>query len=147
MNNIIMVAAEKRYYYDERLFQNETRQNESTETKKQKKLVLSQAKKIRLIMSLFLIGSICVVMITTTAYASQVKYNIFSINKEVKTLEGDVDNLNLQIERQCNLSVVENRALNELGMVYPSTDQIVFLDNTSENTKNLASALKQEAFN
>lgn len=142
-----MVAAEKRYYYDERLFQNETRQNESTETKKQKKLVLSQAKKIRLIMSLFLIGSICVVMITTTAYASQVKYNIFSINKEVKTLEGDVDNLNLQIERQCNLSVVENRALNELGMVYPSTDQIVFLDNTSENTKNLASALKQEAFN
>lgn len=147
MNNIIMVAAEKRYYYDERLFQNETRQNESTETKKQKKLILSQAKKIRLIMSLFLIGSICVVMITTTAYASQVKYNIFSINKEVKTLEGDVDNLNLQIERQCNLSVVENRALNELGMVYPSTDQIVFLDNTSENTKNLASALKQEAFN
>lgn len=142
-----MVAAEKRYYYDERLFQNETRQKESTETKKQKKLVLSQAKKIRLIMSLFLIGSICVVMITTTAYASQVKYNIFSINKEVKTLEGDVDNLNLQIERQCNLSVVENRALNELGMVYPSTDQIVFLDNTSENTKNLASALKQEAFN
>lgn len=142
-----MVAAEKRYYYDERLFQNETRQNESTETKKQKKLILSQAKKIRLIMSLFLIGSICVVMITTTAYASQVKYNIFSINKEVKTLEGDVDNLNLQIERQCNLSVVENRALNELGMVYPSTDQIVFLDNTSENTKNLASALKQEAFN
>ena len=142
-----MVAAEKRYYYDERLFQNDPEKNDKVGAKKEKKLILSKAKKVRLIMSLFLVGSICVAMITTTAYASSVKYNIFSINKEIKMLEGDVDSLNLQIERQSNLNVLENRAITELGMIYPDTSQIVFLDNTSKESKDFASALKQQAFN
>lgn len=145
-----MIAAEKRYYfdYDQRLFQNEYQKNEQNQIgKKQKKLILPKAKKVKLIMSLLLIGGICVAAITMTAYASQIKYNIFNINKEIKMLEGDIDNLNLQIERQCSLSVVENKAIKELGMVYPSANQIVFLDNASKNSKDFASVLKQAAFN
>ncbi len=137
-----MLAAEKKYaiyedYYNE--------YPEKTYSQK-RKIKLSTGEKIKLILTVFGLGAMCIVMIMSSAYTSQIKYNINSINKEISMVEGEIENLIVAIEKESEIVSVEEKALS-LGMIYPSGEQMVFLENNIPKESDFAAVLRKEAYN
>lgn len=72
-------------------------------------------------------GLIAAMLIVSTAYVAAVRYDINSTVKANDTLRGEIENLDVKIKSASAISTIEAKALNELGMVYPTSDQYVYL--------------------
>lgn len=139
-----MLAAEKRYqlyedYYDD--------YKEDSQVESRRSKAISAGDKIKLLMLLVSLGAMCIVMIMASALTSQIKYNINSINNEINIVEGEIENIVVEIEQESKIIAIEEKAMNELGMIYPSGDQIVFLENITQGESDFAAVLKEEAYN
>lgn len=137
-----MLAAEKRYQVYEG-YSNEPEQKQ----KKKKNINLSFADKAKVIFFLMAIGAVCITMIISSAYITQIKYNINETSKQIYAIECDIENIQVNIEKESKTVAIEEKALNELGMVYPTGDQVVFLGSSVSNESEFASLLREEAFN
>ena len=92
-------------------------------------------------------GILCVGLILSTAYSASVKYHINTLIKENAVIQGEIENLNVKIESASNIQIVEAKATIELGMVYPTAEQLVFIDGSKETVKDFALVLKEQAYN
>ncbi|HHU33158.1 MAG TPA: hypothetical protein GXZ50_10955 [Clostridia bacterium] len=54
-------------------------------------------------------------------------YEITKLNREIEALQTDNERLKLEIEQLCSLNRVEDLAINKLGMVKPSAEDIELL--------------------
>ena len=108
--------------------------------------VINAKDKFKLLLLTAFIGVLCIGVILTTAYAASVKYHINSMIKENAVIQGEIENLNVKIESASNIQIVEEKAT-QLGMVYPSAEQLVFIDGTQAPVKDFAMTLKEQAYN
>jgi len=107
---------------------------------------LNAKDKFRLLLVTAFIGVLCIGVILTTAYAASVKYHVNSMIKENAVIQGEIENLNVKIESASNIQIVESKAT-QLGMVYPTAEQLVFIDGTQAPVKDFAMTLKEQAYN
>lgn len=107
---------------------------------------LSAKDKIRLLVFTVFMGLLCVCLIVTTAFAAQIKLNTNTILAETSIVRGEIENLNVAIKSANNISVIEEKAMKELGMIYPEIDQIAFIDTDAGEIPDFALTLKQLAF-
>jgi cell division protein FtsL len=91
------------------------------------------------------IGLLCICLIVTAAYSAQVKYNINGIIAECEEVRGEIQNLNAAIKGATNIKIIEEHAINQLGMVYPSMEQIKYISKGNK-TQDFALTLKQIAY-
>ena len=103
--------------------------------------------KARLLFLTMIAGFLCVLLVISTAYAAGVKYEINKIIKENNELQGEIENLNVKIKSAVSISTVEQRAQNELGMVYPSADQYVYIGDESVPQGEMAMLIYDKAYN
>ncbi|NLK71573.1 MAG: hypothetical protein GX285_00965 [Clostridiales bacterium] len=140
-----MLAAEKRYpIYEEYYYDYDAYESKSY-SEKSKAKVLTAAEKAKLLFLLIGLGTMCIVMIMASAYTSQIKYNINVVSKNINVLEGEIENIVVEIEKESKIVFIEEKAINQLGMIYPSGEQIVFLENPIKQT-NFAAAMREEAY-
>ena len=147
-----MMAAEKWYEYQDSYKRYGFDMKPKTEKKeiikpKSSSAAINAKDKFRLVTLTVLIGILCVGLILSTAYAASVKYHINSMIKENNEIQGELENLNVKIESASNIQIVEARASTELGMIYPSSGQLVFIDGSQETVKDFALVLKEQAYN
>jgi len=109
--------------------------------------VINAKDKFRLLLLTAFIGVLGVGLILSTAYAASIQYNINTMIKENRVIQGEIENLNVKIESASNIQIVEARAAAELGMVYPVAEQLVFIDGSKETVKDFALVLKEQAYN
>jgi cell division protein FtsL len=102
--------------------------------------------KFRLLLLTAFIGVLCIGLILTTAYAASVKYHINTMIKENTVLQGEIENLNVKIESASNIQIVETKAT-QLGMVYPTPEQLIYIDGSKGAIKDFAMVLKEQAYN
>jgi hypothetical protein len=102
--------------------------------------------KFRLLLLTAFIGALCIGLILTTAYAASVKYHINTMIKENAVLQGEIENLNVKIESASNIQIVETKAT-QLGMVYPTPEQLIYIDGSKGTMKDFAMVLKEQAYN
>ena len=102
--------------------------------------------KFRLLLLTAFIGVLCISLILTTAYAASVKYHINTMIKENTVLQGEIENLNVKIESASNIQIVEAKAT-QLGMVYPTPEQLIYIDGSKGTIKDFAMVLKEQAYN
>jgi mannose-6-phosphate isomerase class I len=142
-----MLAVEKRKQYYEYLNEeNDANIDAQRKTHKQPK-TLSTKQKAKLIFATSLLGALCVMIIVTTAYISQIKYNINRIESDVIGLEKDIQNIQIDIQKSKEINQLEAKAIQNLGMIYPSADQIVFLSTVKVDDVDFGAILKEQAFN
>lgn len=147
-----MMAAEKWYEYQDSYkrygldMKPRTVKKENIKSKSQSSTINAKDKS-RLLMLTVLIGVLCIGVILSTAYAASVKVHINTMIKENAVIQGEIENLNVKIESASNIQIVESRAVTELGMVYPTSEQLVFINGTKEKVKDFALALKEQAYN
>ncbi len=109
--------------------------------------LLTRKDKARLLFLTVIAGFLCVLLVISTAYAAGVKYEINQIIKENSTLQGEIENLNVKIKSAVSISTVEERAQNEIGMVYPTADQYVYIGEESAPQGEMAMLIYDQAYN
>jgi cell division protein FtsL len=112
-----------------------------------KSATVTRREKVTVVSLLLLIGVLCVCLIVSTAYVAGVKYEINTIARESAELQGEIENLNVKIKNATNIKAVEEKAINDLGMIYPSSEQFVFLSAHSKPQGDFAMLLKDQAYN
>ena len=78
-----------------------------------------------------LVGVILFSAITFSAYSADLQNGINKTNANSAVVQKDIDTLNVQIEEGKTISTLERRAKEEAGMKYPSTKEIVYLDDVA----------------
>lgn len=102
--------------------------------------------KVRLLLLLVVLGIMGIGLIITAAYSTQVKLDTNRIIAQAEDVQGEIDNLNLEIKKSGNISFVEEVAINRLGMIYPEFSQIAFLNANENDGPEFAAVLRQIAF-
>ena len=144
-----MMSAEKRYEYQEsyKRYGVDMKPQQVRIKREKAKALISAQDKFRLLVLTIFLGILCVGIIITTAYAAQLQYDINTILSENTELEGEIQNLNVTLKRETNITAIEEKAMNELGMVYPYANQVVYLGEEKPVTSDFAMLLKDQAYN
>ncbi len=104
---------------------------------KKKRLEREKAKKKALNQVVNLFCSIAIVIVFAVIFGSiifqnslvnEAKYDIFNLKSEIKSLNANVEEMNAKIENHTELNNIEKIAIDELGMQYPSKEQLVYID-------------------
>lgn len=144
-----MIAAEKWYEYQDsyKRYGLDMKPEEKKHYKPKSKSIVSAKDRFRLLLLTVIAGILCVGLIISTAYAAQLKYDINTIISENAVIEGEIQNLNVKIKQESNITTIEEKAMTELGMVYPTGNQVVYLEEEKEIAKDFAVLLKEQAYN
>ena len=144
-----MIPAEQWYEYQEsyKKYGFDMKPRETKVNKQKPKAVISAKDKTRLIMLIVFLGTLCIDIIVSTAYAAKLQYDINTILNENNILQGEIDNLNVAIKKESNIAIIEEKATSELGMIYPQGSQIVRLGEKKVEVSDFAMTLKEQAYN
>ncbi|QZY57189.1 septum formation initiator family protein [Crassaminicella profunda] len=127
-----MVVAERKYnYMEEEVKQQGPKRN--NEKKPKQKVKIKASHKVQMIFSIVMIGSLCITILLGYAKLSELKYEIYGLNKEIHQLEGHIQNLKVQVDGVKRSDLIEKKAREELGMQYPDKSQMAFIKLESNN--------------
>lgn len=144
-----MIAANQWYEYQQqyRKFSFDMKPFDSICDRDKKKLRTSPKDRVGLMVLTIIMGLVFVGLIIVAAYGANIKYDINNLAKENAIIQGEIENLNVAIKCAVNIGTIEDRAINELGMVYPTVNQYRYLGAESDTAYNLASVIKERAYN
>lgn len=83
--------------------------------------------KVKIFFYATIVLAICLVVLLRYAHMSQLQYDLLSLNKDIIELKEEKQGLILELERIKESGLIEKRAKEELGMQYPTKEQIVFV--------------------
>ncbi len=109
-------------------------------------LIKAQDKK-RIILTILLVGMICIMMVVLTAFAAQIRHENNELETKNEALQGEVDTLSVKIKSANSIDHIEKVATKKLGMVHPSEDECVNLSDKDKPKKNFAAVIRKEAYN
>lgn len=145
------MPAEKWYEYQESYrkygFDMKPPKEKSIKQNKKRSFEISGKDKFHLAMLIVLSGVLCVGLIVATAYAANLKFEINRTIMANNALTGEIENLNMKIEKNTNIAAIESKAVNELGMSYALPEQIVYIEKQKTVQSDFAVILKEEAYN
>ena len=98
--------------------------------------------KVKVVAELLLIFVLLLAVIGITAYNSKIQYDINKLNNQISETQNEIQNLQVQIKTAANITNLESRAA-ELGLMYPTSDQIVFLEAEEGGIEDFALALME----
>jgi len=139
---------EERKKYDPSVKQIETSESrEMAYASRPQSSTVTMQDRVKLISLLLLAGILCISIIISTAYVASVRFEINTINSQSATLQGEIENLNVRIKNATNIKTIEEKAANELGMIYPQVERFVFIQSNEKPQGDFAMRLKVQAYN
>jgi len=94
---------------------------------------------------LMLLCFILLSIVWLSATTAKVQYEINKIDKQISETQKDIRTLQVRIKTASNITNIEARA-EELGLVYPSFDQVKYIRSEQDVVKELALALMETAY-
>lgn len=87
------------------------------------------------------------VLVGLSAYAASIQHSNNVLTQENAYLQAEIDSLNSQIVEQTKVTRVEEVATKEYGMVYPTSDNCIVINENEESSTSLAASIRSEAYN
>ena len=87
------------------------------------------------------------VLVGMRSYAAIIQHENNVLERENEYLQAEIDSLESQLVDETRVTRIENVATQQFGMVYPSAENVVKLGNMESEVKNLAAAIRSEAYN
>ena len=87
------------------------------------------------------------ILVGLSAYAASIQHANNVLMEENEYLQAEIDSLNSQIVEATKITKVEEVAKKKYGMVYPSPENCIVINEASENSQNLAVSIRSEAYN
>ncbi|MDR2133428.1 MAG: hypothetical protein LBP30_08860 [Clostridiales Family XIII bacterium] len=95
---------------------------------------------------LLLAGLLGIGMVIASAWMTSIKYEINQITAAVEETCAEIEKLTVKIEKSTGINVIELRAINELGMIYPSAEQVVYIEDEPPPMNDFAQYIKENAY-
>jgi len=103
--------------------------------------------KLRLFCITVVAGLLCICLVIGSAYSASIKFDVNQMIKENNIMEGEIQNLTVKIKQASNITTIEDKASNDLGMIYPSNDQYVYVGTEDAASGAIAMIIKDQAYN
>lgn len=87
------------------------------------------------------------ILVGLSAYAASIQHANNVLVQENEYLQAEIDSLKSQIVEETKVTRVEEIATTKYGMVYPSAENTVVINETNEDSESLASTIRSEAYN
>ncbi|MDR1245825.1 MAG: hypothetical protein LBK57_02215 [Clostridiales Family XIII bacterium] len=91
-------------------------------------------------------GIIGVGMINASGWMTSIQYDINNVVKATDAVYEEIDKLTVKIEKGTGIGVIEYRAVNELGMIYPTADQVVYAEKEPLPVNDFAQYIKENTY-
>ena len=111
---------EKRQREEQRRVEHQTRVN------RQRAMQMSPGYIVFLTLAVFMTVGICALYIQLQSEVSSRMKRVSTLDSQILNMRMDNDAALNRIETSVNLEEIKNTAINEMGMVYPGQDQIVY---------------------
>jgi hypothetical protein len=99
-----------------------------------------------ILLLLLLAGILGIGMIIASAWMSSIQYEINRIEKSAEMTLTEIEKLSVKIEKGTGINVVELRAAGELGMVYPTAEQTVYIEGEPAPVNDFAQYIRENAY-
>ncbi|MFV0518522.1 MAG: cell division protein FtsL [Aminipila sp.] len=144
-----MMSAEQWYVYQDnyKKYGFDMKPKKVAVVKPKKKAYVTAKDKVAMMLLTIVIGILCISVIITTAYSANIKYEINKIIKQNAVITGEIENLTVKLNQANNIQAIEQRAITELGMVYPDPNEFIYIKPAEEPVKDFALLLREEAYN
>ena len=86
-------------------------------------------------------------LVGLSAYAASIQHANNVLMEENAYLQAEIDSLNSQIVEQTKVTRVEEVATKKYGMVYPTSDNCIVINENEESSTSLAASIRSEAYN
>ena len=86
-------------------------------------------------------------LVGLSAYAASIQHANNVLVEENAYLQAEIDSLNSQIVEQTKVTRVEEGATKKYGMVYPTSENCIVINENAESSTNLAASIRSEAYN
>jgi hypothetical protein len=113
---------------------------------KERKDAVSALDKGGMLLLLIFAGFVGIGMIIASAWMTSIQYDINRIVKDTEAVCEDIEQLAVRIEKGTGISVIEQRATDELGMIYPAAEQIVYLEDEPPPMNDFAQYIKENTY-
>ena len=102
--------------------------------------------KKRILALTFIVGIVGIAIIISAAFAASLQYEINQIAAANEQIEREIANMDIKLQVANGVTVLEEKATGELGMRYPKSDQIVYIDSITA-PQDFAATVREEAYN
>jgi cell division protein FtsL len=99
-----------------------------------------------MLLLLLFAGLVGIGMILASAWTTSIKYEINQVERAVETTYAEIEKLTVQIEKASGINVIELRATRELGMIYPTAEQVVYIEEEPTPMNDFAQYIKENAY-
>ena len=86
------------------------------------------------------------ILVGMRAYCANLQHANNELIKENGYLEAEIDSLNSQLIEQTNVTTIEKIATDDYGMIFPTADNVIYLDDGKEQENSLAAEIRSEAY-
>lgn len=144
-----MMPAEQWYEYQDnyKRYGIDMKPKKASVIKQKKKSSVTPRDRVAMIFLTIIIGMLCVSVIITTAYSASIKYEINNIIKENGVITGEIENLTVKLNQANNIQAIEQKAMTQLGMIYPDPNEFIYIKPEDEPVRDFALLLREEAYN
>ena len=101
----------------------------------------------RIMFVIFFIGFVCITVVVMSALSAELRHENNLLINENEELSGEVETINVKIKSVNSVEHIEKVAREDLGMVYPESDQCVHITDKDAPGENFAAAIKKQAYN
>lgn len=119
---------------------------ETAPARSKNRSAVSAPDRIGMTLMLILAGMIGVGMIIASSWMTTIQFDINRISKSTAEVYSEIEKLSVKIERGTSISVIEHRATNELGMIYPAAEQVVYLEKEPAPINDFAQYIKENTY-
>ena len=103
--------------------------------------------KRRIMAAIILVGAISITIVVMSAFAAELRRDNNRLINENEELSGEVETISVKIKSKNSIDHIEKVAKKELGMVYPTSEQMVQVTEKDSPGANFASTIKKQAYN
>lgn len=101
----------------------------------------------RILKVAIIIGIICIGMVVMKAFAAEIMCENNEMIAQNKILQSEVDTLSIKIKTVSSVEHIEKMAKSKLGMVYPTSENCVYLKDDDRPQGSFATVIRSNIYN
>ena len=107
---------------------------------------MKSREKKRVLVTMIVIGIMMIIMVVLAAFAAEIRHENNTLINKNEALQGEVDTLTVKIKTSNSIDHIESVAKTKFRMVYPTSDQRIYITSKDKPQGNFAAVVRQQAY-
>jgi cell division protein FtsL len=99
-----------------------------------------------MLLLLLFAGLVGIGVIIASTWMTAIQYDINRIARDTAAVRDEIEKLEVKIEKGTGINVIERRAIQEFGMIYPAADQVVYIEEDPPPMSDFAQYIRENAY-